>query len=54
VTAVVIESWVGLRERADRRPDKGALALLVVPRMEVIGDPHRGHAVIFSEPALPH
>ncbi len=28
-----------LREAAEHRPDHGGLALLVVPRVEVVGDP---------------
>ncbi len=34
----------GLRERADDRPHEGAVALLVVPRVVVVGDPQRVEA----------
>ena len=39
VTAVVTGSEVTWLQGADHRPDERALALLVVPRVEVVGDP---------------
>ena len=42
------------RDAADHRPHEGALALVVEPGMEVIGDPHGGEAVRLGELCLLH
>ena len=44
VTPVVDRQVGGLRDRADHRPHERAVALLVVPRVVVVGDPQRVEA----------
>ena len=44
VTAVVTGSEQAWEMRADHRPHERALALLVVPRVEVVADPERVEA----------
>src|SRR5690606_24702776 len=42
----------GLAERADQRPDKGALPLRAVPRVVVVRDPQRLEATLLRGPRL--
>ena len=55
VTAVVDLQRGRLRDRADRRPDERAVALLVVPGVEVVGDPEGLEARLLghARPARP-
>ena len=52
VTAVVTGSDVASRQRADHPPHERALALLVVPRVEVVGDPQPLEARLLGLPGL--
>ena len=52
VTAVVIGRSVDLRDRPDHRPHEGAVSLLVVPRVVVVGDPEGVEARGLRPPGL--